>query len=414
MTDRVQELTDKYKNLIDQPVESTVMEFVPTKEPFPLFGHLLAYHTAEVNNLMQSALVSKMVEFIIVTKNSNGDRCTQGGGQVTVQLRSFTGDVTVGEIRDNGNGSYTASFVAEHVGEAKLLVSINGEKTQGSPYTIVVGRNYQAIDEPSTIVSRMGQPQGIAFDRNGLWAVADWSNHCVYIFNDEDQFVRKFGSYGSNNGQFCHPRGIAFDNHDHLYVVDTDNHRIEKFDTGGNYLLQFGGKGACDGQLTKPFGVTVHNEKVYIAEHNNNRISVFQTNGRFCTTFGSDQLSNPRDVTVGVDNHLLVTDSGNNCIVIYTPDGHYVRKFGTPGSGRGQLNKPFSLTTDSNGFIIVTDTYNYRVSIFDKYGNFIHSFGSRGSANGKFNSAVGIALSPNGGIYVSDTDNKRIQIFSNY
>ena len=366
---------------------------------------------------MQCALVSKMVEFTIVTKSSNGDCCTWGGGQVTVQLRSFTGDVTAGEVRDNDDGSYTASFVAEHVGEAKLLVSINGEKTRGSPYSIVVGRNYQAIDEPSKIVNihgKMGQPQGITFGRNGLWAVADWSNHCVYIFNDEDRFVRKIGSYGNNNGQLRHPRGVTFDSHNHLYVVDTDNHRIEKFDINGNYLLQFGSKGACDGELTKPFGVTVHNDKVYIAEHYNNRISVFHTNGRFCTSFGSDWLSNPRDVTVAVDDHLLVTDSGNSCVVTYTSDGHYVRKFGTPGSGRGQLNKPFSLATDSNGFIIVTDTYNYRVSIFDKYGNFIHSFGSRGSANGKFNSAVGIALSPNGGIYVSDTDNKRIQIFSNY
>ena len=417
VNDRVQQLTDEYKKLINQPVESAVMDFVPTKEPFPVFGHLLAYNNSEVINLTQCTLVNQMVEFIVVTKISNGDRCTKGGGQVSVRLRSSTGDVTAGKVRDNNDGSYMASFVAEQVGEANLSVSINGEQIKGSPYSIIVGRNYQTIDKPSKIISingRMGQPQGVAFGRNGLWAVADWSNHCTYIFDDKDRLVRKFGSYGSNNGQFDSPRGVAFDSYNHLYVVDTNNHRVEKFDTYGNYLLQFGSKGASDGQLTKPFGVTVHNDKVYIAEHNNNRISVFQSNGTFCISFGSDQLSNPRDVTVGANDYLLVTDSGNSCILTYTLDGHYVRKFGTPGSGRGQLNKPFSLTTDSNGFIIVTDTYNYRVSIFDKYGNFIHTFGSRGNANGRFNSAVGIALSPNGDIYVSDTDNKRIQIFSNY
>ena len=110
-----------------------------------------------------------------------------------------------------------ASFVAEKVGEAKVLVCINGEQIKGSPYSIVV-RNYQAIDKPSNIVNNngsMGQPWGVEFGRNGLWAVADYSNHCVYIFDDRDELVRKFGTNGNNNGQFSN---LAFDNHNHLYV----------------------------------------------------------------------------------------------------------------------------------------------------------------------------------------------------
>ena len=396
------------------------MDFVPTKDPFPVFGHLFAYvnpHTSEVNNLSQCAVVGDKVEFAIVTKDSNGDRYVKGGSQVSVQLKSFTGDVTAGEVRDNNDGSYMASFVAEQVGEAKVLVSINGKQIKGSPYSIMV-RNYQAIDKPSKIVNNngsMGRPWGVAFGRNGLWAVADHTNHyCVYIFNDKDQLVRKFGSNGSNNGQFRVPIGIAFDSHNHLYVVDTSNHRVQKFDTNGNYLLQFGSKGTSNGQLSNPYGVTVHNDKVYITDYGNKRISVFQTNGKFYISFGSDQLGGPRDVTVSANNHLLVADSTNSCIYTYTLDGHYVGKFSTPGSGRGQLDSPFSLTTDLNGFIIVADSGNHRVSIFDKDHNCIHCFGSNGTANGQFNYPDGIAVSPNGTLYVSDTFNKRIQIFSNF
>ena len=80
----------------------------------------------------------------------------------------------------------------------------------------------------------MGLPWGIAFGRNGLWAVADYSNHCVYIFDDKDELIRKFGSNGSNNGQFSCPRGVEFDNHNHVYVVDNGNHRVQKFDINGN------------------------------------------------------------------------------------------------------------------------------------------------------------------------------------
>ena len=418
--DRVHQLTNAYKKVNIQPVESAAMDFVPTKEPFPVFGHLFAYvnpHTSEVNNLPQCTLVGKKVEFAIVTKYRSGDPCISGGSQVSVQLKSFTDDVTAGEVKDNNDGSYMASFVAEQVGEAKVLVSINGEQIKGSPYSIVVGRNYQAIDKHSKIVNNngsMGKPWGVALGRNGLWAIADWSNHCVYIFDNKDQLVRKFGSIGNNNGQFRGPIGVAFDSHNHLYVVDNGDHRVQKFDTNGNYLLQFGSKGASDGQLYNPYGVTVHNDKVYIADFGNRRISVFQINGKFCISFGSDQLSIPIDVTVSANNHLLVADFNNSCIYTYTLDGHYVGKFGTPGSGRGQLNRPCSLTTDLNGFIIVADTCNHRVSIFDKDHNCIHCFGSNGTANGQFSSPFGIAVSPNGSIYVSDYDNKRIQILSNF
>ena len=312
------------------------------------------------------------------------------------------------------DGRHMASFVAEQVGEAKLSVAINGEQIKGSPYSIVVGRNYQAIDKPSKIVNNngsMGGPWGIAFGRNGLWAVADWTNHCVYIFDDKDQLVGKFGNYGSNNGQFTNPRGVAFDNHNHLYVVDNGNNRVQKFDTNGNYLLQFGNKGSSDGELNNPCGITVHCDKVYIADYGNKQISVFQTNGKFYTSFGSDLLGNPTDVVVSADNHLLIADY-NSCICTFTLDGHYVGKFGTPGSGEGQLECPYSLTTDLNGCVIVADTNNHRVSVFDNHGDWIHHFGSSGAASGQLDTPDGIALGPDGNIYVCDTNNNRIQIYN--
>ena len=92
-----------------------------------------------------------------------------------VQLKSFTGDVTAGEVRDNKDGSYMASFAAEQVGEAKLSVAINGEQIKGNPYIIVVGRDYESIyayTKPFETVKSMGGPYCVAFSRNRLWSVA--------------------------------------------------------------------------------------------------------------------------------------------------------------------------------------------------------------------------------------------------
>ena len=414
----VQKVSEQYKHLNILPVESDTMMFDPLK-PCTKLGQLYTdTNNSEIlGSLPDYCFQHIRTEFRILAKDRKGCNCTKGGSQVCVQLKSFTGDVTAGEVRDNNDGSYMASFVAEQVGEAKLSVAINGEQIKGSPYSIVVGRNYQAIDKPSKIVNNngsMGNPWGIAFGRNGLWAVADYSNHCVYIFDDKDQLFKKFGSSGNGDGQFNNPRGVAFDSHNHLYVVDNGNHRVQKFDTNGNFLVPFGSKGSSAGQLSGPIGIAVHKDKAYIADYSNKRVSVFHTNGQFYNIFGSDVLGELEDIAVSADKYLVVAGYNPHCIYTFTLDGHYIGKFGTKGSGMCEFNDPYGITGDLHGFIIVADTNNNRVSIFDKHGGCIHCFGSSGSADGQFNCPRGIALNPNGSIYVSDHGNKRVLIFSNY
>ena len=288
--DQLKKVSDQHKNLNTQPVESYTMAFNPSKEPCVQLGHLSDL-TAEVHLMPKYAFVNKEVKIHILSKDGKGQNYPRGGSKVVVELQSSIGGITVGKIFDNNDGSYVASLVPEQVGDAKIVVSINGEQIKERSYSIVVARNYQAIDKPSKIVNingSMGQPWGVAFGRNGLWAVADWRKDCVYMFDGKDQLVRKFGSNGSNNGQFKFPCGVAFDSHNHLYVVDNGNHRVQKFDTNGNYLLQFGSEGASHGQLDRPYGITVHDDKVYIADWRNKRISVFQTNGKICISFRSD------------------------------------------------------------------------------------------------------------------------------
>ena len=419
---QMKKVNDKYNNLTTLPVESYTMAFNPSSESLVQLGHLCTGLTLEILYMPTYLVANERVMFHIQSKDEKGQNYTEGGNRVVVKLNSSAGEITVGKITDNNDGSYVASIVAKQVGEAKLSVAINGEQIKGSPYSIVV-RNYQAIDKPSKIVNNngsMGKPWGVAFGRNGLWAVADWTNHCVYIFDDKDQLVRKFGSYGSNNGQFYYPHGITFDDQNHLYVADCYNHRVQKFDPNHEWSLTFGKYGSRDGQLYYPSGIAVYEDKAYIADYNNKRVSVFHTDGQFYNTFGSGMIGHPSNVALCVscelykDKYLVIAGCSPDCICIFTLDGHYIGKFGTKGSGRYEFSDPCGLTTNLDGFIIVANTGNHCASIFHNNGFSIHSFGSKGSANGQFSYPRGIALSPNGSIYVSDYDNKRIQIFSNY
>ena len=104
------------------------------------------------------------------------------------------------QVRDNNDGSYMASFVPQQVGEVKLSVFVNGEQIKDSPYSVMVRDYRSGNNRRKTIIvdneDSMGQPWGIACAINGMWAVADYSNHCVCIFDGEDQSVSKFGSKG--------------------------------------------------------------------------------------------------------------------------------------------------------------------------------------------------------------------------
>ena len=422
VVDDVKRISDSYNKLDTQPVQSATMEFVPVEEykkSMPQFGNLSHDDVCPVNcealGIPEMICKSEKLKFKIVTKDRSNHLCHKGGSEVVIQAQSSRGDVTPVEVKDNKDGSYSASFVANQVGEVKLTVTIKGQQIKGSPFNIKVHGKYTTIDKPSKVVSgggRMGTPWAIAFGRDGMWAVTDASNHCVWIFDREDQLVRKFGSYGTGNGQFSSPYGITFDANNHLYVADYGNHKVQVFDITGTYLLQFGSQGSGNGQLTRPTGITFLDGKLYVSDHGNNRISVFQLDGQFSHIIGSDHLDYPWYIAFSSSDQLLVANFGHNCISIFTLDGNYVGKFGTQGTGRGQLSNPHGTAIDMYGFILVTEYDNHRVSIFDKDGVFVHCFGSNGSGHGQFSIPRGIAISPTGDIYISDYNNKRIQIFS--
>ena len=53
-------------------------------------------------------------------------------------------------------------------------------------------------------------------------------------------FITKWGSVGSEDGQFIYPIGVAVDSSGNVYVADYYNHRIQKFDSNGDVYNQMG------------------------------------------------------------------------------------------------------------------------------------------------------------------------------
>ena len=64
--------------------------------------------------------------------------------------------------------------------------------------------------------------------------------HYNYIkkFTADGNFITKWGSSGTGDGQFDNVVSVAVDLQGSVYVVDLDNHRIQKFDSNGNFITE--------------------------------------------------------------------------------------------------------------------------------------------------------------------------------
>ena len=48
---------------------------------------------------------------------------------------------------------------------------------------------------------------------------------------------------------------------------------------------------------------------------------------------------------------MYISDGENNCISIFTTDGHFIPSFGERGNGLGKFNRPHGMAFDGKGNI---------------------------------------------------------------
>jgi len=109
-------------------------------------------------------------------------------------------------------------------------------------------------------------------------AALDPGNDRVQMFDLAGNYLRKFGSFGSADGQFDNPAGIIIDDENAaIYVSDTGNSRIQKFDWNGDFQYALGAFGSGNGQFDNPAGIIVDdkNAALYVLDAGNNRIQKF-------------------------------------------------------------------------------------------------------------------------------------------
>ena len=311
---------------------------------------------------------------------------------------------------------YEVSYQATSRGRHQLHIKVEGEHIKGSPFTVTV---IKKIGTPIKIIDKMGAPQGIVFSQKNEMVVAEYQEHQITIISPSLNIDKRFGSGGTEDGQFNHPCGVAVDDDGNILVTDQKNGRIQKFNSRGKYITKVNGNRDTHSlELGQPVGIGIHphTKMIYVTDIKYHRVQILDPDLNYSGSFGSKGKGNglfdqPKDVAFDSAGDVYIADNKNHRIQVFTKTGQYLRKFGGNGNHKGDLYYPSSISIDSEDVIYVTELHKSQVSMFTLHGDFLYSFGSKGKGKGEFFNPRGINVDKNGTIYVSDHDNDRIQVF---
>jgi C1A family cysteine protease len=286
------------------------------------------------------------------------------------------------------------------------------------------------------------RPNSVVVDLSGNYVVADTLNNRIQVVSPSGQFIRFIGNLGldasgnpisgSGNCQFNQPSCVAVDLSGNYVVLDTFNYRIQVISPLGVFIRQFGSYAiGGNGNFNKACGITVDLSGNYvIADSGNNLIQVISQLGVFQRQFASYtnpsqsnspiNFNNPTAVTIDLSGNYVVVNTGNNCIVVISPLGNFIKQFGSGGStmGDGILNYPTGIAVDLSGNYLVADSQNNLIQIFTPSGVFHSELGSvslntsTGTIPGPFNVPQGVAVDKTGKYIVVDSGNNRILAFN--
>ena len=189
-----------------------------------------------------------------------------------------------------------------------------------------------------------------------------------------------------------------------LLATDKKNKEICIFDEKSRLLQTFGVQDAgsyLDGVAKLSDG------NIAVSYYNKHIITVYTPNGEFVRKFGSEKLEGPDGLAVNNKGLLFVADFSGHKVCVYSEDGEFQYSFGSKGSQPGEFNYPEQICITQDGLVYVSDQNNNRVQVFQQDGCFVRQFG-----NNVLNEPTGLALTKEGHIIVASSHSGKLSIFT--
>ena len=351
-----------------------------------------------------------------------------------------------GEVTEAGETTLKVK-VPKGAGTGPLSITVDGHTVEGPvftyEYTAIVstlaGTGTEGFADGAGSSAQFHLPSGIAVDGQGNLYVADRLNLRIRKIDPDGNVSTPAGSSQSGNfdgigdeARFTNPWGIAYQPDGNLYIGDTGNNLIRKLVSQSVTTIagvKDGIRGNVDGPADSarfffPAGLDVGPDgAILVADVFNDMLRKVH-NGQVTTVAGGHEVFGfTRDLVVGADGNVFMSDGEKNVIHKVTPSGQ-VTKFagtGTPGHVNGPLsmaefNGPAGIVADKDGNFYICDRLSHRIrkistdgTVSDFAGSGDLGFTDGDGETATFNKPEGLAIDMDGNLYVSDSRNHAIR-----
>jgi tripartite motif-containing protein 71 len=268
---------------------------------------------------------------------------------------------------------------------------------------------------------------GMATATDGSILVGDYWNHRVLRYGTTGKLLATMSSKGTALGQNMGPHGLAVDERDgSFYIADMNGpQKIAKFDRNGKGLWSI--RPFVPG-VTSPYPYVTRlavdsTSLVYLVNSHNvssspggfqSNILVYSPDGTFVRSFGSNgrepgTFALLRGIDIDANDNVYIADAGQGLVQVWSKDGRYLRSFGKglfPGDMRGVT------IDDARGLVYVADTAGGQIEKFRLDGTHVQSFASRGAAPGQLGDGPrDFAIDARGRVFASDFGNTRVNVY---
>jgi Thrombospondin type 3 repeat/NHL repeat len=257
---------------------------------------------------------------------------------------------------------------------------------------------------------RFVQVGGIATDNAGRVYVADTGAGRIEVFDSAEAGNVYLTSIGV--GTLVQPVDVEVDLRNRIFVTDQARDKVVEFDTfndGAPFMREWGGTGTELNRMSGPrFVHTDTTGLAYNTEAGNVRVQWFAPKDKqmvAISAFGTADpptFNNPEGLTMDAPTRQLYVSNNSpidGAVRVYDSRGLYLGQLAGPGSGPGQVSSPRGLSIDPRGRLIVSDSGNNRVDVFTPWaagGGFVDSY------SGDLKAPVDVQFAPGALVYVSD------------
>ena len=342
--------------------------------------------------------VGREAKITLTTNDFDGNQCYDENDRIAVTVKTPSSKGLSYMIEPDKNGEYSVSYTPDCVGQHEVLIAVNDEPLNGSPWSVYVTHRYKYSFSIGLHARGQGQffrPISIAIDdKSGNVAVAD--EYRVQIYSLEGTYLRDVAKNGlitptsvaftksselivvsSSNLIFCFdqsyrfvktialtnkelnsPRRLTIAGDGRLVVCDWGDHTVKVLSSDGSQLLLT----IRESANALPRHAVCHQKTIFVSYYLAGVVRVFsEKDGVFLYSIGISKLSSPVGLEVDRFDNLVVCDRDNARLQIFTLDGKFLNT--VEGKHNG-LSEPYSIAVSSASQLFVTDYSKHCVHVF--------------------------------------------------